>query len=235
MFSRTAHVYDLVHEFKDYEAEADGLAALILERNRDARSLLDVACGTGMHLWHLRRAFPELAGVDVEAGLLEVARGRLPGVPLSVEDMRTMDLHRRFDAVTCLFSSIGYLPTDADLDRAIGRMAAHLSSGGVLVLDGWVRPDRWRDPGRVDALSGGEPGLAVGRVSRSWRDGVRTVLEMRYVVGTIDGIETIDERHDLTLFTDEEYRGAFERAGLAAQVVPGPMGADRDRYVAVAP
>jgi hypothetical protein len=115
MFSRTAHVYDLVHEFKDYEAEADSLAALILERNRDARSLLG--------------------------------------------------------AVTCLFSSIGYLPTGADLDRAIGRMAAHLLSGGVLVLDGWVRPDSWRDPGRVDALSGGETGLAVGRVSRSWRDG----------------------------------------------------------------
>jgi SAM-dependent methyltransferase len=235
MFERTAVVYDLIHGFKDYAGEANGLIELIRERSPQARSLLDVACGAGMHLRHLRPAFPDVAGVDIEPGLVDVARARLPGVPLFVNDMREMDLGRRFGAVTCLFSSIGYLPSSADLDRAIARMAAHLSTGGILVVDGWIRPDRWDDPGRVDALSGSQPGLAVGRVTRSWRDGARTVLEMGYVVGTHDGIDMIDERHELTLFTDAQYRAAFAAAGLAAEVVEGPMGPDRDRYVATGP
>jgi hypothetical protein len=38
------------------------------------------------------------------------------------------------------------------------------------------------------------------------------------------------EAHHLTLFADEEYRAAFERAGLTVEVVASPH-PDRDRYV----
>ena len=37
----------------------------------------------------------------------------------------------------------------------------------------------------------------------------------------------------MTLFADGDYRAAFARAGLEPEVVAGPMGPDRDRYVAV--
>lgn len=235
MFDRSAHVYDLLYSFKDYEGEARDLVGLIRERNPSAGSLLDVACGTGVHLAHLRASFPDVAGVDVVGGMLGVARARLPGVPLVVSDMRTFDLGRRFDAVTCLFSSVGYLPGADDLADAIERMAAHLAPGGVIVVDGWIRPDRWREPGGVHALAETGPDTAAARVTRSHRDGPKTILEMRYLIATLDGFETASETHALTLFTDEEYLAAFRRAGLQPEVVPGPMGADRDRYVAVAP
>src|SRR5215831_7656571 len=106
MFDRTAHVYDLLYSFKDYEAEARDLVTLIRDRNPEAGSLLDVACGTGRHLELLQASFPDVAGVDLDAGLLDVARGRLPDVVLTQADMRTFDLGRTFDAVTCLFSSV---------------------------------------------------------------------------------------------------------------------------------
>ena len=76
---------------------------------------------------------------------------------------------------------------------------------------------------------------AVARVVRSRRDGDRTHLEMRYLVATREGFDTIEEAHVLTLFGDEEYRSAFELAGLDPHVIPGPMGPDRDRYLAVRP
>jgi SAM-dependent methyltransferase len=117
MFDRTAHLYDLLYSFKDYEAESAALVALIRGRNPSASSLLDVACGTGRHLELLRPAFPDVAGVDLEPGLLEVARARLPEVSLSLADMRTFDLGRAFDAVTCLFSSVGYLMTPTRFPR----------------------------------------------------------------------------------------------------------------------
>lgn len=233
MFDRSAHAYDLLYSFKDYEAEASAIAALIGARNPGASSVLDVACGTGVHLGHLRATYPDVAGIDVEPGMLEVARERLPGVPLVLADMRTFDLGRSFDAVTCLFSSVGYLADTAELTGAISRMAAHLAPGGVLVVDGWIRPDRWRDPGGVHALAETSPELAVARVSRSWRDGARTILEMRYLFASPQGFETAEETHVLTLFTDAEYRDAFRSAGLEPVVVPGPMGEDRDRYVGV--
>jgi len=236
VFDRTAHVYDLLYAtVKDYHAEATELAALIRERCPRATSLLDVACGTGRHLQELRSSFADIAGIDVEPGMLEVARGRLPDVRLELADMRAFELGRTFDAVTCLFSSVGYLSDLDDLTDAIARMREHVAPGGVLVVDGWIRPDAWWPGVNVHAYANDAAGVAVSRVSRTWREGSRTTLDMRYLIATADGFESLEEVHVLTLFADEEYRAAFAAAGLDAQVVPGPMGDDRDRYVAVAP
>ena len=235
MFDRSAHVYDLLYSFKDYGAEARDLVELIGARNPSATSLLDVACGTGRHLELLRASFPDVAGVDLDEGLLAIAQERLPDVPLTRADMRTVDLGRTFDAVTCLFSSVGYLRDADELERAVGRMAAHLAPGGVLVIDGWVRPDAWWPGTHVQALAETADGVAVTRVARTWREGDRSVLDMRYLIATAsDGFDQEQERHELTLFTDAEYRGAFEAASLEPEVVPSPM-EDRDRYTAIAP
>ena len=234
MFEHSARVYDLLYSFKDYEAEARELTALIRERNANAVSLLDVACGTGKHLELLRGSFPDVAGVDLDDGLLAVARERLPDVPLTHGDMQTFDLGRTFDAVTCLFSSVGYLRDGDELAAAIGRMAVHLSAGGVLVVDGWVRPDAWWPGTNVQALAETGDGLAAARVARTWREGDRTILDMRYLIASgEDGFEQHREMHALTLFSDEAYRAAFDAASLTPDVIPSPM-PDRDRYVAVA-
>jgi ubiquinone/menaquinone biosynthesis C-methylase UbiE len=45
-------VYETVNEVrgKDWVREAEAVVALVRERNPRAASLLDVACGTGIHL-----------------------------------------------------------------------------------------------------------------------------------------------------------------------------------------
>ena len=86
--------------------------------------------------------------------------------------MRTVNLGRTFDAVTCLFSSVGYLCDAGELASAVGRMAAHLAPGGVLVIDGWVRPDAWYRAAR-QALAETADGVAAARVARTWREGDR--------------------------------------------------------------
>jgi trans-aconitate methyltransferase len=235
VFDRSAHVYDLLYGgMKSYAAEADELASLIVDRRADAASLLDVACGTGEHLRLLADRFDDLAGVDLDDGMLAVARGKLPDARLETGDMRTFDLGRAFDAVTCLFSSVGYLASTEELDAAIGRMAAHLAPGGVLIVDGWIRPDAWRPGVNVHALAAADDDVAAARVARTWRDGDRTTLEFRYLVANAEGFDTIEERHVMTLFAADDYRAAFARAGLEPEVVAGPMGPHRDRYVAVA-
>jgi SAM-dependent methyltransferase len=235
MFDRSAHLYDLIYGFKDYAQETRDLVTVVRERNPEASSLLDVACGTGEHLRLIRDSFAHVEGVDVEPDMLAVARAKLPDVVFTEADMRTFDLGRTFDAVTCLFSSVGYMADVGELRAAVARMAAHLAPGGVLVIDGWVRPGAWLPSGHVMAQAETDDDTAVARVVRSRRDGDRTHLEMRYLVATRDGFDTIEETHVLTLFDDRDYRSAFEAAGLDAEVLPGPMGPDRDRYVAVRP
>src|SRR5581483_10962704 len=91
VFTRSTHLYDAVYSFKDYAAESARLHELIQARRPGAATLLDVACGTGAHLEQLGRWY-EVEGVDVDPEMLEVARARLPGVPLHAGDMRELDL-----------------------------------------------------------------------------------------------------------------------------------------------
>jgi SAM-dependent methyltransferase len=235
MFRSTAHLYDLIYEAagKDYALEVVRLRELIGGRSAGAESLLDVACGTGAHLVHLREWY-DVAGVDLDPAMLAIARERLPAVELVEADMRTFTLDRRFDVVICLFSSIGYMPSVTDLDTAIANMAAHLEPGGLLIVDGWIRPDAWLDRGSTAIDTAETEDLKVARVARSQRVGTKTRLEMHHLVAGAGGVEYLVDRHELSLFDPEEYEAAFTNAGLRVDVTPSPM-PGRDRYVATSP
>lgn len=212
-------LYDLEYAFKDYAAEADALVRIVRERSPEAHTLLDVACGTGKHLEHLRDAFA-CEGVDLDEGLLAVARSRLPGIPLERADMRDFDLGRRFDVVTCLFSAIGFVGGPDGLDAAAHALTRHLAPRGLLLVEPWFTPDAWI-PGRPHVLAHEGPGIALARVTLSGlRDERISTTEMHYVVATPDGVDEFVVLHEPYLFTHEEMRGAFERAGLAVEHDP---------------
>ena len=216
MYTKTAPLYDLFYDWKDYAAEAAKIVAIVDERRPEAESLLDVACGTGRHLELLRGRFA-VEGVDLDEGLLAVAAERLPGVPLHRADMRDFDLGRQFDVVTCLFSSIGYVETIAGLDAAVAAMAAHVASLGVLIVEPWFAPEEF-DPHHMGRVIVAErPGLAAVRLNGSRVDGRLSVIDFHYLVARPGTVEHLTETHTLGLFTRDEYRSAFERAGLTAE------------------
>jgi SAM-dependent methyltransferase len=235
-YSRSARVYDLLYTsgVKDFAADVDAVHRLITERNPNARTLLDVACGTGIHLAALRTWY-EVSGVDASPDMLAVARARLgDAAHLTRGDMVSFDLARTFDAVTCLFSSIGYLPNDTEVRRAFAQMARHLEPGGVLVVDGWIRPDAWTDGFRDPPRQADDGTTTVVRVGRSTRSGRITTIEMHHLVRNSDGIEHFVEVHETLVTPTADYVAAAEAAGLAVAVVPDFM-PGRDRIVGVKP
>lgn len=223
-FHPTAHLYDIVYGFLDYQASAEAVAALVDERRPGAASLLDVACGTGRHLELLDGRFEHCEGVDIDPAMLAVARRRVPGVPLHVGDMTSFDLGRRFDAVICMFSSIGYAHTPERLGAAIGAMAAHLEPGGVLVVEPWLSAEMIEEP-LVRMQTSEAPGVVVARSSRMQVEGRISRVEFAYLVTTTEGSETFTEEHLMGLYAPGEYREALAAAGLEAEfLTPGPLG-----------
>ena len=215
MFSKSARWYDRFYGDKDYAAEGRRVADLIRLRCPDATTLLDVACGTGRHLEHLRATFT-CEGIDIDPRLLDIARSRLAGVPLALADMVQFSLGRRFDAVTCLFSSIGYVETLPRLRSAVASMAAHLNPGGVLVVEPWVLADDWLE-GNIVAETADDGSEKLVRVIAGYRDGAVSVLPIHYVHARPGRIDTADERHVLGLFGRDDYLDAFTAAGLAPE------------------
>lgn len=212
MYQQSARIYDALCRNKDYAGACERLRGLLRQMAPQARTLLDVATGTGRHLVHLCEHYAA-EGLDLSAPMLEIARERCPTVPLHEGDLTSFRLGRRFDVVTCLFGSIGYATTLADLARAASTLAAHLEPGGVLVVEPWITPDRYHE-GRLKFDTVDDPHLKVARMYLMQRRGRVSVLNSEYVVGTSSGVVHFSERQELGLFTDAEYRGALAQAGI---------------------
>ncbi len=187
-------VYDLIYSWKDYPAEVARLRGRV---GRVGGTLLDVACGTGRHLELLAPHY------------------RAEGVLLD------FDLGRRFDVVTCLFSSIGYI---RDLDAAIANLARHLSPDVILAVEPWLTPDVV-EPGHIALHTAQSDSLRVARMSTVEVDGQLSVVVFHYLVGRDGAIEHHVERHEMWLRTPDEYAAAFRGAGLEPTYDPeGLMG-----------
>ena len=70
--------------------------------------------------------------------MLEIARRRHPDVTFHQADMAHLQLGTTFDAVICMFSSIGYVKTVEGLNQTLRAFARHTVPGGVVIVDGWL-------------------------------------------------------------------------------------------------
>lgn len=212
MFERSIRFYDAIYSWKDYAGEVARLQEFVQASNPEATTLLDVACGTGKHLEHLRLHY-EVQGVDVEPAFAALARERLPDVPIHEADMRDFDLGKTFDVVTCLFSSIAYMTNTDDLDSSIQAMARHLAEGGLLIVEPFFSPDQFQ-PGSPWSLFVDQPDLKIARLDVPQVEGTVGIVPFHYLVATNEGVEHFTELHRLGLFTQDEYADAFASAGL---------------------
>jgi SAM-dependent methyltransferase len=214
-----------MYSWKDYAAEAKAVDAIVrrVKRSQGA-TLLDVACGTGAHLVHLRKRY-RVEGVDLDAGMLRVARKRLAGVKFHRADMRRFDLGRQFDAVVCLFSAIGYARTVAGLNQAVERMAAHTKPGGVVVVEPWITPGAF-GVGRSGVQVGESGGVKVARAFKTSRRGRISLLEFDYLIAEGGRLHRVHERHELGCKRrrrfDDLWRRSFDDLFLVFLVHPSP-------------
>ncbi|GHB16718.1 methyltransferase type 11 [Streptomyces viridiviolaceus] len=211
-----AQVYDLVHRArgKDYRAEAESVAAAARERCPGAGRLLDVACGTGGHLRHLAELFDHVEGLELSEPMAAAARAGLPAVTIHPGDMRAFDLGATFDVVTCMFGSIGYMASTAELTQALRMFARHLEPGGVAVVDPWWFYETFRD-GHVSADVVTVDGVTVSRVSHSARRGSASHMDVHFVVAEPGaGARHFVDTHVISLFSRAEYERAFREAGF---------------------
>jgi ubiquinone/menaquinone biosynthesis C-methylase UbiE len=215
MFSTSEQYYDELYGAmgKDYAKETNKVHKFIQKHKRtDGNALLDVACGTGTHAGLLSK-FYKVAGLDLDRKMLAIAHKKYPKIKLHQGDMADFDLQKQFDAIVCLFSSIGYAKTRSKLRKAIQTMSRHLLPGGVLLVEPWFSEEQWK-VGRASMLEVNKPELKLVRISHTGQRGKISLLEFQYLVGTPKGITHSREMHEMGLFTHAEYMDAFLATGL---------------------
>jgi len=235
MFHDLAKYFDLLASHKDYGAEANYLARLVQKAGRSGgKDWLDVACGTGRHLEHLRRLY-DVVGIDLSPEMLRIALGRLPGADLRRGDMRNFRLGREFDVVTCLFSAIGHLGSERELAVTFANFVRHLKPGGVAIVEPWLSPEMFRS-GSVHLMTGQAPGLVVARLAFSRRRGNRSMIEYHYSIGEEGrGIQHFEETNVGLLVSPSRLVELLKEAGLRARFVKQGLTPGRGLLLGVKP
>jgi SAM-dependent methyltransferase len=220
MFDASAEYYDLLYStFKDYAAETAAIAALLRRMTPECRTVLDVACGTGEHAARLTADGFEVDGLDLSLAFVAIARAKHPAGRFFVADMTDFHVPRRYDAVLCLFSSIGYVQTLERVEAALRCFGEHLAPRGVILVEPWFPPGVL-DTTRVFRNTAEANGVRIERAAHNEIEGRLSRLYFDYDITDGGGTRHVSEVHELGLFTTDEMLGAFHAAGLHVEHDP---------------
>ena len=233
LYYELAEYYDLIYSFKNYRKEANRIKALISKHKKShGNELLDVACGTGHHLKYLRDRY-SCTGVDVSEELLDIAKKNVKGVAFERADMTKLKLGQKFDVITCLFSSIGYMKTYSKLKTTIQSFARHLKTGGVLIIEPWFTKRAYRIGSPHMTTYGGKD-VKITRLNVSKIGGNVSVMDMHYLIAERDkDVKHFVDRHELGLFEVDKTLRIMKDAGLQARFLKNGLMRGRGLLIGV--
>lgn len=106
------------------------------------RSILDIACGTGIHLMEFARRGYEAFGIDGKREMADFVLRKSAAGGLDVKclrsDIKAFDTGRKFGCAICMLDSFRYLLTDEDMLTHLKSVAASLEDGGLYIIDLWM-------------------------------------------------------------------------------------------------
>jgi ubiquinone/menaquinone biosynthesis C-methylase UbiE len=139
-YSVLADIYDIVMADVDYETWADYIDEIILMHQPAARSILELACGTGTIALSLEELdCYEISATDGSPDMIRIARQKAAKANSEI-NFRTMNFlnlsfERSFDVVYMVFDSLNYLHTKVDIIQLHKEVKNILKPGGIFVYD----------------------------------------------------------------------------------------------------
>ncbi|MEO0085041.1 MAG: class I SAM-dependent methyltransferase [candidate division WOR-3 bacterium] len=137
-FSRFARHYDrFMVRYVDYKAWVDYVERIFRRFRVEPKTVLDVACGTGIPTVLLAERGYRLTGVDKSPEMLKVLEAKRGNLPIATvrADIREFAVPEPLDAAISLYDSINYLLVEEDLSRCFGCVRRALVPGGLFVFD----------------------------------------------------------------------------------------------------
>ncbi len=232
LYRELGKYYDLIYSSKDYKKEARKIMKMISKYKKiDGNELLDVCCGTGHHIKYLKNKF-SCTGIDINKGVLNVARKNVKGVVFKKADMKTLNLNKKFDIITCLFSSIGYVKSYANLRRTIKNFARHLKTGGIIIIEPWLTKSAYKNGSYMMTYDGKDVKIAIIGVSKN--KGKVSVLNIHYLIAEKNkGVKYFSDKHELGLFETGKTLKIMKESGFEANFLKKGLRKDKGFYLGI--
>ena len=208
-FDDYAQYYDLLYQDKNYIEEVEYIEKHIKNNSSEAKSILELGCGTGAHAEYLATMGYMVHGVDMSEPMLVQAESRkekltsdiAERLTFSYGDIRTVNINTKYDVVVSLFHVMSYQTSNDDLTAVFQTASKHLKPGGIFLFDFWYGPAVLiqKPETRIKRLENNE--IKVTRLAEPVMHVNKNVVDVNYDV-FIEQKETghitqIQEKHEM--------------------------------------
>ncbi|MFZ8805753.1 MAG: class I SAM-dependent DNA methyltransferase [Candidatus Calescibacterium sp.] len=214
-----AQFYDMLYKDKDYESESNYIISLIKKYNPEAKSILDLGCGTGRHAELFSNKGFIVLGVDQSKYMLNEAMNRKNNNLDFIEgDVRFLKLDKKFGVVTALFHVLSYQITNKDVESLIRTAYNHLNKNGLFIFDFWYGPAVIIQKPEVRIKELENDNIKFIRIAKPMIDFSRNVVKVCYKIFVVDKKNKTflehEESHPMRFFFDPELELFIENIGF---------------------
>ena len=228
-FFRSDYLNVYGHMFTEERAEKESAFVASALGLKAGASVLDLCCGQGRHSIQLAKRGLRVTSLDLNAGYLELAKQAAATAKVEIEtvaaDMRELPSEDKFDAIVNMYSSFGYLESEAEDLKVLESAAKALKAGGQLLLDMLNR--EWAIDNYIqnDWHTGADGTLYVERRDL---DLATSRMHVHFIVVDSKGGRRESIGHNIRLYTLTEMTRLLERVGIRVTLVVG--GFDSEDY-----
>ncbi len=138
MYTDFARVYDSLMQDVDYKAWSNYYMALIEGINKNPKTIVECACGTGNLSLYFAQKYDVIA-LDSSAQMLDIAGQKAREQALDIkfvkQKMQNLSLHKPVDFVLATCDGVNYLTNKADVISFFKNAYNALKTGGALIFD----------------------------------------------------------------------------------------------------
>jgi len=223
-FEVISNYYDTLYvKDEEYAPEARKIKELLAKHGVPTKGdLLILACGTGGHIPYFKDQY-SVSGLDLSPDMLNLAKRKFPDITFHLGNLIDFELDATFDAMICLYGSIGFVKTVDNLKASMKRIALHLRPNGIALITPWSTEEDFQALLVVDSVD--KPEFKIARMEQVRLKEPKVVeVTFHHLLGKNDDVTYHKQSMEIGLFSREEYESAMTEAGL--KIVEIYTGAD---------
>jgi len=221
-FFRSDYLNVYGHTFTEERAEKESSFVASALELKPGASVLDLCCGQGRHSVQLAKRGLKVTGLDLNPDYVKLARQAAQAAQVEIDtiaaDMREIPFENKFDAIVNMYSSFGYLESEAEDLKVLESATKALKGGGRVLLDMLNR--EWAIDNYVqnDWHTGADGTLYVERRDL---DLATSRMHVHFIVIDKNGGRRESIGHNIRLYTLTEMTRLLERVGVGVTAVFG--------------
>lgn len=191
--------YEIFNKYRNYNREL----RFILNLTKDKKWILDLGCGSGIHMNVLKQLGYRVYGIDNSDKMVLLAKSKVKNNVYKM-DILDFKIDEKFDAIISMHSVFNHLQSYEEFETALSNALSHLNSRGIMIID---LDNRRSNDDVYDVVDGNKRHLECF-YSNKYNIQIRTttftiglkdfIFEHEYFIYNIEKIKTILEKYDIT-------------------------------------